>query len=148
MFKTKITAGIAIIVALGVLSMYYIYRNLGHVAGYLATLDHVSVPFSIAALEMEKNSGEYTSGVLRYVSDPDPALRAEAAHDIGDFTERHAVYMRLATNEHERALGRKVEAEHGKLIAAGNALMDERDRLDAVFDQTADLLERIARVRV
>ncbi len=143
MFKTKIYAGIAFIVAFGVLAMFHIYRNLGNVAGYMATLDHVSVPFSIAALEMEKNTGEYASGVLRYVSDPDPALRTEAAHDIGDFTRRHAVYMRLSTNERERALGRKVGVEHQKLTTAGNALMDERDRLDQIFQQTADLLERI-----
>lgn len=146
MFKIKVYAGMAVIVALGVLAMLHVYRNLGHVAGYLSALDHVSVPFSIAALEMEKNTGEYANGVLRYVSDPDPALRTEAAHDVGDFTERHAVYMRLSTNEHERALGRKVETEHKKLVAAGNALMDERDRLDAVFEKTAEQLERIDEV--
>jgi len=143
MFKTKIYAGIALIVVFGVLAMFHLYRNLGNVAGYMATLDHVSVPFSIAALEMEKNTGEYASDVLRYISDPDPVLRAEAAHDIGDFIQRHAVYLRLSTNEHERALGHKVGVEHQKLTAVGNALMDDRDRLDRIFQQTADLLERI-----
>ncbi|MCP5319643.1 MAG: HAMP domain-containing protein [Pseudomonadales bacterium] len=146
MFKIKVYAGMAIIVALGVLAMLHVYRTLDNVAGYLATLDHVSVPFSIAALEMEKNTGEYASDVLRYVGDPDPDVRAEAAHDIQDFNERHAVYMRLSTSAHERELGGKVGAEHRKLVAAGEALMDERERLDAVFEQTADLLERIDRV--
>lgn len=143
MFKTKIYVGIAIIVVLGVLAMFHIYRNLGSVGGYLATLDRVSVPFSIAALEMEKNAGEYADGVLRYVSNPDPAVRKEAGYDNGDFTERYDIYMRLSTNERERALGRKVEVEHKKLVAMGDALMDQRDRLDAVFLQTTDLLEQI-----
>ena len=146
MFKTKIYAGIAIIVAFGVLAMFHIYRNLDTVAGYLATMDHVSVPFSIAAMEMEKNTGEYANGVLRYVRDPDPALRTEAEHDIKDFNERHTIYMQLSTNGHERALGRLVQAEHHKLTAAGNALMDERDRLDMIFQHTADLLEQIDEV--
>lgn len=143
MIKIKIGVGLAIIVAFGMLAMFHIYRNLGNVAGYLATMDHVSVPFSIAALEMEKNTGEYANGVLRYVSDPDLSLRVEANHDIDDFTERYAVYMQLSTTEQERTLGRQVHSEHQKLTVTGNALMDERDRLDTIFQQTADLLEQI-----
>lgn len=143
MFKTKIYAGIAIIVVLGMLAMFHIYRNLGNVAGYLATLDSVSVPFSIAALEMEKNAGEYANGVLRYIRDPQSAVRDEAEHDIGDFTERYAVYMQLSTNDRERSLGNKVSSKFKQLVTAGNALMDERDRLDRVFGQTTAMLEKI-----
>ncbi|HET7268532.1 MAG TPA: ATP-binding protein [Oleiagrimonas sp.] len=143
MFKTKIYAGIAIIVILGMLAMFHIYRNLGNVAGYLATLDSVSVPFSIAALEMEKNVGEYANGVLRYIRDPQPALRKEAVHDIEDFGEQYAIYMRLSTNHRERALGKKVNAQFKELLAAGNALMDKRDHLDKVFGQTTAALEHI-----
>ncbi|MDN5781634.1 MAG: HAMP domain-containing protein, partial [Luteimonas sp.] len=143
MFKTRIYAGLVIIVVLGVLTMFHIYRNLGNVAGYLATLDNISVPFSIAALEMEKNTGEYADGVLRYVADPEPTLRAEAAEDVDDFNERHAVYMRLSTNARERAMGRKVKAGHAELLAAGNALMNQRDELDKVFHHTTTLLEQI-----
>lgn len=143
MFKTKISIGIAVIVALGMLAMFHIYRNLGEVAGYLATLDSVSVPFSIAALEMEKNAGEYADGVLRYIHSPDPDVREEAGWDSGDFDERYEVYMRLSTNDQERSLGLKVKREHEKLTAAGNALMDQRDRLDAVFHEATGQLERI-----
>lgn len=143
MFKLKIYVGIAIIVFLGVLAMAYIYRSLGDVAGYLAKLDSVGVPFSIAALEMEKNSGEYASGVLRYINDPDPAVREEAGNDLDDFNQRFDVYMQLATNDRERSLGHLVGREHKRLTAAGNALMDQRDQLDKVFEQTTDMLEQI-----
>lgn len=143
MFKTKIYIGIVTIVALGILSMFYIYQSLGNVAGYMATLDRISVPFSVAALEMEKNIGEYSNGALRYVSDPDAALRAEAAHDIEDYNQRHAVYMKLSTNAKERALGKKVGIQAKQLIAAGNQLMHQRDALDKVFSQTTALLEQV-----
>lgn len=143
MFKSKIYAGIAILVILGVLAMYYVYRSLGDVAGYLATLDNVSVPLSIAALEMEKNAGEYANGVLRYINDPEPALREESERDIEDFSERYTVYMQLSSNGPGRALGRKVARQHSELVAAGNSLMDQRDQLDATFRQTTNSLERI-----
>lgn len=143
MFRTKIYFGISVIVVLGLLVMLHIYSSLGSMAGYLSTLRSVSVPFSIAALEMEKNSGEYASGVLRYVNDPDAGIREEAGHDIGDFVERRDIYMQLSTTERERRLGRSVASKHEKLLAMGEALMDQRDRLDAVFDQSTDLLERV-----
>lgn len=143
MFKSKIYLGLAILVALGLGAMFHIYRNLGNVAGYLATLDSVSVPFSIASLEMEKNTGEYALGVLRYVSDPMPAVREEAIHDVADFTKRYTIYMQLSTTERERALGRRVMAGHQKLAANGNALMDQRDQLDALFRETTGHLEAI-----
>lgn len=143
MFKVKIYASITIIVTLGLLVLLHVYRNLDSVAGYLATLDSVSVPFSIAALEMEKNAEEYTNGVLRYVRDPQPKVKAEIARDEEDFTGRHAIYMQLATSDRARGLGREVRAQQKRLVAAGVELMDERDRLDAIFGDTTALLEEI-----
>lgn len=143
MFKTKIYIGIAVIVVLGMLAMLYIYRGVGDVAGYLATLNRVGVPFSIAALEMEKNTGEYANGVLRYIGDPEPAVREEAINDLNDFSERYAVYKRLSADDRQRALGQRVAKEHEKLRVAGNALMDQRDKLDKLFQETTDLLDQI-----
>lgn len=143
MFKIKIYASITIIVVLGLLVLLHVYRNLGSVAGYLATLDNVSVPFSIAALEMEKNAGEYADGVLRYVREPVSEIRAEIGRDEKDFTERHAIYMQLATSDRAGEMGREVRAEQKKLAVAGVELMDECDRLDAIFEKTTVLLEEI-----
>lgn len=143
MFKVKIYTSITVIVAIGLLVLMHVYRNLDSVAGYLATLDSVGVPFSIAALEMEKNVGEYTDGVLRYVRDPSPDIKAEITRDDRDFTERHAIYMRLATRDRAREMGRDVLVQQKKLVAAGVKLMGDRDRLDAIFGRTTDLLEEI-----
>lgn len=143
MFKIKIYASITIIVVLGLLVLLHVYRNLGSVAGYLATLDNVSVPFSIAALEMEKNAGEYADGVLRYIREPLSEIRAEIGRDEKDFTERHAIYMQLATSNRASGMGRDVSARQRELAAAGEKLMDERDRLDAIFEKTTALLETI-----
>lgn len=143
MFKIKVYASITIIVVLGLLVLLHVYRNLGSVAGYLATLDNVSVPFSIAALEMEKNAGEYADGVLRYVREPVSEIRAEIGRDEKDFIERYAIYMRLATSDRAGEMGREVRAQQIKLAAAGVELMVERDRLDAIFEKTTVLLEEI-----
>ncbi|MDQ6437466.1 ATP-binding protein [Mesorhizobium sp. LHD-90] len=143
MFKIKIYASIIVIVVLGLLVLLHVYRNLGSVAGYLATLDNVSVPFSIAALEMEKNAGEYADGVLRYVREPVSEIRAEIGRDEKDFIERYAIYMRLATSDRAGGMGRDVRAQQKKLAAAGVELMDERDRLDSIFEKTTVLLEEI-----
>lgn len=143
MFKFKIYASITIIVVLGLLVLLHVYRNLGSVAGYLATLDNVSVPFSIAALEMEKNAGEYTDGVLRYVRDPAPEIKAEIGRDEKDFTDHYATYMQLASSDRARSMGNEVHTEQKKLAAAGSELMAERQRLDAIFERTTELLEEI-----
>lgn len=143
MFKIKIYASITIIVILGLLVLLHVYRNLGSVAGYLATLDNVSVPFSIAALEMEKNAGEYADGVLRYVREPVLEIKAEIGRDEKDFSERYDIYMELATSDRASGMGREVRAQQKKLTVAGIELMDERDRLDAIFEKTTVLLEEI-----
>ena len=64
MVKARIYAGITVIVLFGVMSMLYVYRGLADVVGHLTRLEQVDAPFSIAALEMEKNVGEYAFGVL------------------------------------------------------------------------------------
>lgn len=143
MFKIKIYASITIIVVLGLLVLLHVYRNLGSVAGYLATLDDISVPFSIAALEMEKNAGEYADGVLRYVREPVSEIKAEIGRDEKDFSERYDIYMELATIDRAREMGREVRAQQKKLTVAGIELMGERDRLDAIFEKTTVLLEEI-----
>ncbi len=143
MLRTRIIGGITLIVVLGVLSMLYIYRSLDQVTGYLARLDHVDVPFSIAAIEMEKNAEEYALGVLRYSVFPNPEVRKEAGNDRDDFHHYLKSYMRLSTSERKREFGRKADTEHERLIAAGEAMMDQRDQLDAEFARVDDVLEEL-----
>lgn len=141
--QTRIHVGIAFIAVLGVLSMLYVYRGLSDVAGHLTKLEKVEAPFSIAAIEMEKNAGEYALGVLQYIAQPMPGIRTEAENDSADFVRYHASYMRLATSERKRELGRHLAEDHRSLVATGNRLMAKRDQLDAAFARTADLLEEI-----
>ena len=96
MVKARIYAGITVIVLFGVMSMLYVYRGLADVVGHLTRLEQVDAPFSIAALEMEKNVGEYAFGVLQYVAQPLPDVRAETSNDSADFSQYHANYMQLS----------------------------------------------------
>lgn len=143
MVKTKVYLGIAVIVALGVALMAYVYRGFDDVAGHLSKLEQVSAPFSIAAIEMEKNSGEYASGVLQYIAHPLSGIRAEADNDAADFSRYHDTYMRLGTDARKQTLGQHLAKDHRDLVATGNALMDRRDQLNATLAGVADMLERI-----
>ncbi|NQB02502.1 two-component sensor histidine kinase, partial [Pseudomonas aeruginosa] len=146
MVKARIYAGIAIIVVFGVVSMLYVYRGLEEVVGHLTRLERIGAPFSIAALEMEKNVGEYAFGVLQYLARPDPEIRAETVNDSDDFARYHASYMRLSRSGREIELGRHLASDFGKLTRIGATLMDRRDRLDRVFARVAGQLQRIEAV--
>lgn len=126
MVKARIYAGIAIIVVFGVVSMLYVYRGLEEVVGHLTRLERIGAPFSIAALEMEKNVGEYAFGVLQYLARPDPEIRAETVNDSDDFARYHASYMRLSRSGREIELGRHLASDFGKLTRIGATLMDRR----------------------
>jgi len=143
MVKAKIFFGIAVIVMLGLLSMLYIYRGLDHVAGHLAKLDEAGVPFSIAAIEMEKNAGEYALGVLRYLTHPDPAIRTEALNDKEDYERYHTSYMQASVGSQQQDLGRYLAGQHQQLTALGKKLMNKRNQLDTVFEQVTMLLVQI-----
>ncbi|MBB3826116.1 sensor histidine kinase [Xanthomonas arboricola] len=143
MVKAKIYAGIAIIVAFGVMSMLYVHRGLDEVVGHLTKLEQIDAPFSIAALEMEKNVGEYAYGVLQYVAQPLPDIRAETANDSADFSRYHTNYMQLSSTEREIELGRHLAAEFKTLSGIGTTLMEKRDALDASFERITGLLNQI-----
>lgn len=141
--RARIHAAIVVVLVFGLLSMLYIYRSLGQVAGHLAKLDEVDVPFSIAAIEMEKNAEEYSLGVLRYITRPRADIRREAENDRIDFARNHATYIRLGTSDRKRAIGRHLAKEHHRLVAIGSALMHKRDQVDRVFEHAVDQLEAI-----
>ncbi|HEY4581395.1 MAG TPA: ATP-binding protein [Lysobacter sp.] len=146
MVRTRIYLAVAVLVVLGVLVMLHVYRGLGDVAGHLAKLEEVEAPFSIAAVEMEKNTGEFALGVLQYVARPAAGVRAEAANDRADFFRYHGSYMRLASSQRKRDLGRHVAAEFRRLVDGGHDLMRRRDALDAQFLKVTERLEGIDRI--
>ncbi|KQQ74663.1 histidine kinase [Xanthomonas sp. Leaf131] len=143
MVKAKIYAGIAIIVAFGVMSMLYVQRGLDEVVGHLTRLEQIDAPFSIAALEMEKNVGEYAYGVLQYIAQPLADTRAETVNDSADFSRYHANYMQLSSTDREIELGRHLATDFKNLSGIGAALMDKRDALDATFERVTGLLKDI-----
>lgn len=144
--KAKISAWIGVVVILGLLSMLYIYRSLGRVSEYLNHLAQVSVPFSTSTIEMEKNTQEYSSGVLRYINFPHPDIRVEAEGDSADFFRHQAAYMRASSDERKLKLGRRLAARHSRLHAMGAALMHSKNELDGGFRHATDLLEEIDRI--
>ncbi|WP_298013658.1 HAMP domain-containing sensor histidine kinase [uncultured Castellaniella sp.] len=143
MVKVKIYAGIAVIVVFGVLSMLYVYSGLDEVVRHLTKLERIDAPFSIAAIEMEKNAGEYALGVLQYIVQPLADIRAETQKDSDDFVRYHASYMRLGKSERELELGHHLAEDYRRLKRIGTALMDKRDMLNAAFDHINGQLEQI-----
>jgi len=143
MVKVKIYVGIAIIVVFGVLSMLYVYRGLDEVVRHLTKLERVAAPLSIAAIEMEKNAGEYALDVLQYIVQPLPDIRAETRKDSDDFVRYHASYMRLGKSDRELDLGRRLDEDYRRLTRIGTALMDKRDLLNAAFDRINGQLEQV-----
>nr|WVJ85701.1 hypothetical protein VDP59_007845 [Xanthomonas campestris pv. campestris] len=116
------------------------YRGLADVVGHLTRLEQVDAPFSIAALEMEKNVGEYAFGVLQYVAQPLPDVRAETSNDSADFSQYHANYMQLSSTRREIELGRHLARDFDNLTRIGATLMDKRDGLDVTFEKVNGLL--------
>jgi C4-dicarboxylate-specific signal transduction histidine kinase len=147
----KIAVGLLLIIAIGTLSMLFIYRGLDQVAAALQRLAEVKAPISAAAYEQELNVNGMGLAVLKYLATRRPEYREWAQKDERDFAQYHATYLRLVLTEEERSLGRRLGELHAEFTALGHALMeyaDQQERLYAVIDESTEEIDYVIDARL
>jgi signal transduction histidine kinase len=147
----KIAVGLLLIIAIGTLSMLFIYRGLDQVAAALQRLAEVKAPISAAAYEQELNVNGMGLAVLKYLATRRPEYREWAQKDERDFAQYHATYLRLVLTDEERSLGRRLGELHAEFTALGHALMeyaDQQERLYAVIEESTEEIDYVIDARL
>jgi signal transduction histidine kinase len=147
----KIAVGLLLIIAIGTLSMLFIYRGLDEVDAALQRLAEVKAPISAAAYEQELNVNGMGLAVLKYLATRRPEYREWAQKDERDFAQYHATYLRLVLTEEERSLGRRLGELHAEFTALGHALMDyadQQERLYALIDESTEEIDYVIDARL
>lgn len=129
----KITAGLAVIIVIGMLSMLLIYRGLNIVENDVQKLAGVEAPLNAAAYEMEVNVNGIGLAVLKYLATGNPRYRALVEEDEVDFINYHATYLRLIKTERERSLGEEVGTLFQRFRILAHSLMTKRDEQERSF---------------
>jgi signal transduction histidine kinase len=137
----KVVIGLAIIVGLGAASLLIVYGGLRDLQQTVHTLYLVEEPTAAAAYEMEINVLGFGMGVLRYLETPSPRNRERAEDDDHDFRQFHAQYASLARNADATALGQRVAEMYETFSRLGVALMDARDREEALITTVTGHIE-------
>lgn len=140
---SKIAAGLAIILLIGLLSMLLIYRGLSTVEQDVRKLADLEEPTSAAAYEMEINVNGMGLAVLKYLDNLNPQYLHWVNDDIADFKRFHATYLRLTHTPKEKQLGQTIAALFNRFEALGKALIDRRNDQEALFTAVADNVEKI-----
>ena len=147
----KIALGLALIIAIGALSMLFIYRGLGEVEAALQRLAEVKAPISAAAYELELNVNGMGLAVLKYLATRQPEYREWAQKDERDFAQYHATYLQLVLTEDERQLGRRLGELHAEFTELGHALMgfaDQQEQLYAVIEEATEEIDYVIDARL
>lgn len=142
----KIIAGLAIIIAVGMLAMMLIYRGLNDVENAVHRLARVEGPLNAAAYEMEVNVNGIGLAVLKYLAGRNPRYRVWVNEDNADFLSYHATYARLVKTKREQELATEMRDHYAQFIALGSELMNKRDTQETLFTQVSEALERIDHV--
>jgi signal transduction histidine kinase len=139
----KIALGLALIIAIGVVSMMFIYRGLGEIEHALHRLAAVEAPLNAAAYELELNVNGAGLAVLKYLATRRPEYRAWAQDDEEDFAHYHGAYLQLVRTDHERGLGNQVGALHAQFQQLGQTLMSHADRQERLYAAITEYTEEI-----
>ncbi len=142
----KVVAGLAVVVALGILSMLLIYRGLSSVEKGVDRLADVEGPLTAAAYEMEINVNGIGLAVLNYLATGSPEFRTWVTEDNTDFRNYHATYRRLVGSERERKLAAEIAEHYSAFVDLGLALLRQHDEQERLFAGVADALESIDRI--
>lgn len=139
----KITAGLAVVIVIGMLSMLLIYRGLYIVDRNVQRLAEVDEPLSAASYEMELNVNGIGFATLKYFTTLDTYYRRLAEKDERDFAVFYANYVRLARTEREQQLAREIEQLYLEFQRLGRTLMNRRDEQEKLFIDVTANLDRI-----
>jgi signal transduction histidine kinase len=139
----KVALGLALIIALGMVSMLIIHRGLQRVEAALQRLAAIQAPIIAAAYGMEVNVNGAGLYVLMYLADRQPEYRADAEDDVGDFARYHATYLRLVATDRERELARLIHARHREFAQLADELMDLADQQEELYAAIVEGTEEI-----
>lgn len=142
----KIAVGLALIIAIGLVSMLFIYRGMNEVEGALQRLAAVQAPLNAAAYELELNVNGMGLAVLKYLATRRPEYRAWAEKDEKDFAHYHATYLQLVRTEHERGLGQRIGELHEEFADLGHTLMSHADTQEKLYAAITEYTEEIDHV--
>jgi signal transduction histidine kinase len=138
--RRKIVLGVAVIVALGAMSLFIVYQGLRGLHHNLRELNEQEGPIVQAAYEMEINLVELAAHVLRYMDTLDPGELESIRSDRQDFERFHREHARLSTTPQSQKLAAQVQALYDEFIAVADKMIANRDAESARF---AELMQNI-----
>ena len=147
----KVAVGVAVIIAIGMISKLMIYRGLVEVERALDQLASVRAPLSAAAYELELNVNGMGLATPKYLATRRPVYRSWAEDDGQDFAHFHTEYLRLARTAPERDPALRVGELHREFASLAHMLMsyaDEQERLYAVIIKHARHIDFIIDARL
>jgi hypothetical protein len=141
--RRKVVIGVAIIVALGVISLFIVYRGLSTLHTSLRELSDLEGPTVEAAYEMEINLVELVAHVLRYLESGDQQELVQIANDRKDFEQFHAQYVRLSRSAGTQELGSRVKQLYDDFVTVCDEMIANRDAESRRFTEVMLKLEEI-----
>jgi signal transduction histidine kinase len=141
--RRKIIIGVAIIVALGAISLFIVYRGLSALHTNLRELSDLEGPTVEAAYEMEINLVELVAQVLRYLESRDPQDLARIENDRRDFERFHAQYVRLGRSPRTQDLAKRVKRLYDEFVTVSDEMIANRDAESLRFAEVMRKIEEI-----
>lgn len=123
----KILIGVALVTAVAVLPLVWVYDGLSRVERSMRMLADVSGPSHVATLEIELNLNGMVAAAFAYLDDADPRHRERIEKDQRDVAAFHTQFLELTDSEAERRLGLRLGEVYGQFRALTDTLLDVRD---------------------
>ncbi|GAB4508009.1 MAG: hypothetical protein Tsb0026_05680 [Sulfuricaulis sp.] len=142
----KITLGLAIIAASGILVMVALYQNMTTASQSLLQITATSEPASAATYEMEINVIGIGMGALKYVETGDPKHRRRVEKDDSDFRRFKAAWESLAQTPHSQKLKEIIETQYAEYMILATRILDYRDWRQEVHQRIVDDILRLDKI--
>ncbi|MEQ1812865.1 MAG: hypothetical protein ABL860_00205, partial [Candidatus Nitrotoga sp.] len=125
----RITIGVATMVFFSGLLSLLLYVDLKKIIDTLEQVLKIKEPVSATAYELEINMLEIGLRVMQYSPVQAKNERALLATDIANFEKFYSKYTQLASTQHARDLGIKVQTLYTEFKGLGLIIMNGRDTL-------------------
>lgn len=126
----RITIGVATMVFFSGLLSLLLYVDLNKIIGTLEQVLKIKEPISATAYELEINMLEIGMRVMQYSPEQNTNERALLARDTATFEKFYAKYTQLASSQHARDLGLKVQTLYTEFKSLSLIIMNVRDALN------------------
>jgi HAMP domain-containing protein len=141
--KTKIIAGLLMIVGVGVISLLVTYYNLTTLKHAMDELGDLRQPMSAAAYEMEINVNGISLALLKYLDAREPRFLEWVARDEKDFERFFATYRQFSLTPREQDFGVAIDLLYQEFRTLSRLLIQQRDAQSALFERSAAHIEQV-----